>query len=476
MVFEKCVSRSKRQRPFVSNIALPTAIYVSSCLICHYALDLRIRNFPHSSSQHNLPVENGEMCEGKMKDSFVQDIRTHIQCSTDKQGSWKSRTCLLKNACYNERHRSILYFSGNSTLRLNAPFINLRAYSDGRSRPYTPSLVVGTAKNNLKLSFKPGVFVLKDAFWPENFGHALFDDFWSLFQMLSLFELADCNEVNILLNFPGCFKGHKHEDRVRGCRNHEEMKHVITSTPIRNVTINYKYLAALNVNDLDLSETECYQSLVMGTGGFHITRAEFHHLFIFLKKMLSKLDPTRGLLHKFLGKPKSIRAAVIKKEGRRRVINVDEIARVCEEMGMSTDIVSSSDIEKMSLKDQVKLALDYSLIITPAGGLSFLTLFMRVGTSAILYTHFDPVTNSTGLLEFDIWNRVYWKQTLRFDVTEKDIRIEKNQSYYQEPIASKFDLYRNYGSATIQESEIRLQVTQALEYIKSARMQERLPY
>eukprot|EP00121_Abeoforma_whisleri_P003566 Awhi_evm1s3203 len=350
------------------------------------------------------------------------------------QDHGETRSCLLSNICFDRKADKFLYFQQENDIlsidskkgiitNFSEKFLSLRRFEgwNGHDQhqeylspiirkmpiPALPSVVWSQHKFT-------GLYM---PFWPENFGHAVFDDFFAVFVALGLFvqnftEIRDEIEV---ISFKPCyhFFGENSKSGKRACKFSKFGLTGITDNPLE--TLSEK------VGDANLL---CFQNLIAGTSQLGMSY--------------------QGILFKDFVK-----------DGRRSPLNIKDISQRLKIQFSDYD-VSLIDVSKLDLEYQIKLAQEATIVITPCGGLSFFTAFMASGTCRIIIDYFDSNANASGKMEAHVWQWQGHIKTYHYPLAKSDITISSNSE------TNTFVQYRDYGRPLLQYDVVEQLVEAAI--------------
>lgn len=378
---------------------------------------------------------------------------------------YTQRTCSFSNLCYDSSSHLLLYFSNNTEESFPTEFINLRRYEPGRGlRPWHPTVVRG-----MEMPQRPffqswdTVAVILEPYWPENFGHALIDDFAAAFRMLHAVGVdPDVRDAAFVVLEPGCHKGSP-EEQKRACKFYDQMWRGFVDAPPTVLNISITGPAALPASEVHEDSLQCFSNAVLGASDLNLLHSD-ERLVQFIERFIRKIDGS--LWQKYVQPFEAERAAVLLKEGRRAIVNAEEIANAIERrMGIPADVISVNRLASMTLVEQIDLIMDYSLVVTPGGGASFITLFMKRGSCGLYSSFLNVNSNSTGIFEEFVWRRDYRRKTFTVPITREDVVFDPSHldAYNSKTLQfadTEWNLFRNYGS-------LKLKIDVAIDLAKS---------
>ena len=129
---------------------------------------------------------------------------------------------------------------------------------------------------------------------------------------------------------------------------------------------------------------------------------------------------------------------------------------------VEVDLLSSLDIREMSLSDQINRVLEYEVMVSPAGGLSFMGHFMREGTAMIEVDYYAEHTHRSAHLDSYIQAYFADKKVYYYYVTgddwEYNATIESKKPRYPKTKRMQLRNIANY----------RLRIERLAKYVYSA--------
>jgi hypothetical protein len=113
---------------------------------------------------------------------------------------------------------------------------------------------------------------------------------------------------------------------------------------------------------------------------------------------------------------------------------------------VQVDVVG--DLPTLSLSAQVALVRNYTVLITPAGGLSFASAFMAPGSAAVYLGYFEPQTSTSEHIELYIWTQALAVHNLYYHVHANETTVRIPPGPTPQPI-QRTEHHRNYGDIRI---------------------------
>ncbi|KAI3650115.1 hypothetical protein MP228_004982 [Amoeboaphelidium protococcarum] len=251
-------------------------------------------------------------------------------------------------------------------------------------------------------------------FWPQNQGHFLVDDLFGIFT--NLLELGMFVDDIHLTIFKGCeeyFPGAAEDigfckdfflNRTIGLTKVRPL--FLRENPYKNWTADYmindRYQKAYQSNRL------VFQNMVAGHTTFALTHGSTNRAFQW--KMFRDLFLyNTGLVPN--ARPQKHQITVIKKLGRRNILNFDEMLDETRKLGVDVYVYDPTQIGWM---DQLRVMLNTTLLVTVPGGISFLSGFMHSQSGALIFDAWNITANSSYPLEGYWWENLGAFQLLSY--------------------------------------------------------------
>jgi hypothetical protein len=337
--------------------------------------------------------------------AFRQSYSWH-SCSYSDPYDALLTTCLFKNVCF-QQNGQLLYFH-----QQHFPLFTSRRFRTGDkvhetfpdpllfTTPEDKKRFKGLFGYQMQSQFKPDVVrrslnvtnyfletdvvVLFDSFWPENFGHAMGDDFFRVWKMLRRFGFDNVDDVLIANLLVPC-NYWKLSNSSRACLFHDELARSFSQHRI------IRSVSEL-MQDHDLV---CAKFVVAGSGnlGMMDLTPNFEDMFFLAKRLkqgfnIIDVNPTRHkivFMNKTAGEhPRSIRNG-------QHIL--DYLKRYLQHDIVELDVLNST------IQDQISLVNDATVLITPDGGISYTSLFLPLGASVLHIGIYDNRKNESELIE-----------------------------------------------------------------------------
>lgn len=383
-----------------------------------------------------------------------------------------SRVCRFRNVCLTSGRfhdkREIQYFLPKS---LNGEHANLQNIYDlaeekvllplrpfamtertqGMNEPHNFLAVKATGIQNVrKVRWVETTSVLFSPFWPENWGHAVFDDLYSIWCSLQIFGIRS-NAAKI---FHSGFPFTKIEQQIRSNKIYEQFS--------RRAGMN----TPLNLHDLTSSKSSsmCFRDLLAGTGAFSM-REHPHQLQEFARLLRSTdskmVDVTHRVNIVFLDKTDG--------KHKRHIYNIQDVIDRTSEVFPTAHVnkLDSSQLATLSLRSRLRTMSRIDILVTPPGAASLNAAFMRPGTVLIVLDVFEPSSNSSVSLEPYIWNAMTDVTTLFFKVTKQDVVVtdDTTERPKSDPRYNDF-LFRDFAGYHLPINRLQEALQTAVNYFK----------
>ena len=407
------------------------------------------------SSTYNINGADAENLHQRRAHSAFSDVECiggHIYPGlhdTDHMSGTHARTCYLQNVCFNALEELVLYsdpslpsppLSVSNGIYVDLPYewVSLRRYE--KPHRYRSARVLRQPIPNDVVWASAAVHVLYHQYWPENFGHVLGDDVYPAWQILHRFGLMR-NDVQMLAWKPCWFSGFTPDSDAaqRACRITKELFAVFSSRPWEHLKDFIDHSRNVSGSQPASRAVVCVERLVMGHAlqGMGWQGANWPHFMnAFVRGFPADVQKLR---------PSKMQILVIKKTNRRKITNFDEmVLHLQDTLGVN---VVALEPDKLALVDQVRIVRQFPVLITPCGGISFISPFLYPGSSVIFIDYFHPAANRTEFMEEFLWQHDvrlhryhYWLQ--KSDVTGLD--TESKLARLGDVNITEWEWYRHY--------------------------------
>jgi len=366
------------------------------------------------------------------------------------------RSCLFHDVCLmntpttsnNFYDWNIQYFENPSILpeplldgkgiwtKFSHTFVGIRKNFGEEESKWLPITVVrGTIPKNSSW-FPAPVSTIFRPFYPDNFGHALGDDVFPIFVDFSDFNILNLLEKTqpIMVGAAKSKCSSKELQANKLCDIHRTCGvegYVHLNEMFAELTPNYP-LTTIPTSPI------CFRKLIVGNrGNFGSRGPDWWRFITFLENNIEKTLR--------LPTPTTSRVAVMVKTGRRAPLNLTETVEFLKTTFPSIPIDFISSIGSLSFRQQITLAHNYTVLITPSGGISFFNSFLPVGASIIFIDFWDFVEKRMGQMEEHLWAHDYRHRTFHYQMNESEVVIPNNAP----SAVTEWSKYRNYGRVVL---------------------------
>jgi len=311
---------------------------------------------------------------------------THSGKTTTRGGGWRQRSCLIRNACLESDKDDIIvhvkhdmdlgdvFLKVEKNVGLSAELFKLRTQKQWEddhddNHPATALVIRRGSIPMTAIWHGPEPLAYFQPFFPENFGHCVFDDIFAAYSAMRVVGALPASGDNFtLMPTFDC------EINDLNCKRYLYEWGTLISSGVRpRSTLG--------------SGLHCFDKIVVGSGMYspmgvdlqNVGRAvlfrEFH------ARMYSALgwQPESTL--------KQHRVLIMEKSGRRRVTNFHQIAATIQKrLGVETEFFPK-DLHTQTPRRQLEIFQRSSIILTPVGGISMPTFFAPRGTAIIFISH-----------------------------------------------------------------------------------------
>ena len=208
-----------------------------------------------------------------------------------------------------------------------------------------------------------------ESFGMGNIGHAVLDDLFGSYMAFRLFGFDPVqSHLGILLN-RDC------EDAI--CtRAFYGWGRGLTSAPLHRPSLPGTP-----------GDMHCFSDLIVGVGQFSCTAGlsvrKGHGKAFFFRDFRTSFYRGLGVRLPNINSIPAHRVLINKKrEGRRKIVNFEEVAQEIEaQLGLAVDF-TPEDLFLLPVKAQIELLFDYTVILTPVGTISMRLFFCRPGRNS----------------------------------------------------------------------------------------------
>ncbi|POY75533.1 hypothetical protein BMF94_1436 [Rhodotorula taiwanensis] len=272
--------------------------------------------------------------------------------------------------------------------------------------------------------------ILQEAFWPENFGHAIGDDFFSAYHLARSFGAWDRSDMQIIMH-PACSdRGSPH----RACANHAKIAPYVLDRPLE--TANSTLFTS------EAGPRVCFRNLYTGMRELGTSYPSKN----VMPQFIQEFRKTAGL--SATSTPGRQRITVFLKEGRRIFLNNDALV---EHLRQRFDVeVDLMDPSKLSISEQLAYLQDTTVLVSPCGGISYGQFFLSKGASMVVadYWHLDKNANRTMPMEPFVFQHNNNVETFYYPLEWEDLQLDRSV-IPPDGGGTEFAFYRNYANLTV---------------------------
>ena len=270
--------------------------------------------------------------------------------------------------------------------------------------------------------------VFHQPFFPSNFGHCLGDDWLSTYRVLSKFGLYSAQKCRVVfLNyFDTIFWGGKEADRKRIERSnnfYDNINPYLYDHPYIFLT---HFEQKQRMKEIDYL---CFNTAVISSYSF--VRQSFYPFewTDFLNIFLNKHPVHQQKIKQLYARGKQRVLFLSKSDGwhGRAWANNDTKTEIVDYLSnlfkIEIDRIYDYQLNNLSLYEQINFALDYTVLIAPAGALSYLGAFMAPNTCVIQKDVFHWRNKRSHHLDWWIWNYQYSKCIFYLTSNQSDAKF-----------------------------------------------------
>lgn len=323
------------------------------------------------------------------------------------------RTCRFDNVCFNHSSQDIQFYVGDAQLPLfydaangephyefPPDFINTGHLAMSPSpMDWAPKAVAGSIPGGATFSEAPVVAYvsLNDAVF--NFGHALFDFLFPVFNTLQLLDVYHPDFQLLLAKHQGN-SPHLIELFIDPAEADRSMLPMISR---RSVLTLDSLAAQAEPSGQDNGGLTCFSSFVAGSGSLH-TSLQRTRALPFREAAFANLGIVEDRQRS------TPRITMLKKKGKRVLENADSIMTHLKARFPTADFetLKGEAIATMSVKQQLEAMSRTDILITPCGGVGTVLTFLPVGATAIVMNYWHTTLQTSVQMERNYyWNLEY---------------------------------------------------------------------
>ena len=378
-----------------------------------------------------------------------------------------SRMCWFRDVCIN-RERQLFFYSDPALpaepIRVDtaihtgfpAHLVNLRRYLPGGGQAFYSVKLLRSAIPSTAVWSPSSIHAIYHQFWPENFGHVLGDDVYPVYQQLRRFGLSASRDVQVLGWLPCSYSGSDNTSRQRACNNTVSLFETVSDRPWMHID---HFFASLHSNaTVDDAALVCFEQVVMGHGlnGMYWQGRDWP---LFVEHVNQ-----RFAVETQLTRPQQLSILITRKTNRRKVVNFDELVAYLQHVFDME--VAVWEPHQLSFEEQVQRVRQHSVLISPCGGISFVSPFMFPGSSVVYIDWFDPSWNTTSPMEEYVWQHDPRFNRFHYQIKREDIRgIDQEAMQRDSESPAEIDekrQWRNYALLHIEPQRMAYFVVHAL--------------
>ena len=386
------------------------------------------------------------------------------------RASSASVVCRFRNVCVTKGSfhdkRELQYFLSRDDNALNEQNISdlmeenillpLRPFSitdrmQGLDEPHN-FLAVKASKSKMprKSLWIDKTAVLYSPFWPENWGHAVFDDLYSIWCSLEIFGIKGSSSNIYHSGFPFTDKAL----RIRSNEIYNEFSKRARLT------------APIDLHILKLSRYSnsiCFHDLLTGTGALSMREYPYQ-----LQEFARLIRRDAVSLRRFSSRINIIFLDKTDGKHNRQIMNIRDVVDATSKAFSTASVrrLDSSKLAALRLRARLQVISEIDILITPAGAASFNAAFMRPGSALIVLDVFQPSSNSSVPLEPYIWNVLTDVRTFFFKVAEHDMVVtgESTERLKSDPLYKDF-LFRDFAGYQLPVNRLHQVLQTALDHV-----------
>ena len=401
-----------------------------SSIVCHRGGDERNMVYHRT----NLACELSEVCWDSHRHNFAyfQPPGTVDQYVVSAQGTFSLRNALKKYS----------------------HLVNLNRYKKSYKDTALPLRIVTepVRKNELKYH-NASVHAIYEGYGNSNFGHFVMDDVMPVYSLMKMFgRLTRDIQVMTLSDLTGAIAKHT------GQKGSEYMLARKRLTELFAMLSDRQHLDISQEMSFKKERFTCFRHLLAGHGHLGLMHDDGYAVSDFSRYILQQLArQNQTVADAISAKVEQYQILILKKEGRRRILNVDEVAESLSLAFPNAKVVLFNPAN-VSIEDQIIEAQRTTVLVTPCGGISFLGMFLRSRASAVVAGLWVPTSKRSSNNDYYLWEYFTEVNTIYYDVLLEEITILPPGNEKRKGV----DDYRFYGSLTMNVSKIEMLVAAAL--------------
>ncbi|EIE23246.1 hypothetical protein COCSUDRAFT_63602 [Coccomyxa subellipsoidea C-169] len=273
--------------------------------------------------------------------------------------------------------------------------------------PWAPTVVTRAIPRDAAYASQPVAVYASTNDYAFNYGHALFDFLYAVFNQLQTLQLYTPDFQLLLAQHQGT-----NPDAINIFINPENSERSLLRMISRNPVLPLHEFRAAGSEAADLT---CVKTLVAGSAHMHLTLARARALPFRAAAMVNLGVNDQGLA-------RQPRITLLDKRGKRRIENLREIAAAlaADFPRVQVVVVNGASIERMSIRQQLELMASTTVLITPCGGLGTVSVFLPPGGTAIVMNYYNTARNTSTQMENIYYSNVEYVDYQYFPVVLED--------------------------------------------------------
>jgi Glycosyltransferase 61 len=423
------------------------------------------------ADQKKFPTESSVSCY----DGYWPDN------SAGSEDSW-GRTCSYENICYVRntqqwkfygRSKSLVFpqgkefgTAGDPAVGFDIPAVELRGWvwNTQKNVWWAPDFVNSSVPSDVRWVESTCAMIIPRS--AENFGHVLGDFIFVVYRMMEIFEIPE-RDIRIIVAHHPSAEPLSLSIRPRVIQWTEELCALLWPKARvlfadHGYTSSFMQQTAIPTRDENASGSNkiCYRRMIAGVGKLGMTGVAGDGWQRFTNDILKSFKLPRSYCH---ANRHTLRALAIDKVGRRRIFNIADVVAAAEQhLNISIDMLTSDLVGAMSIRRQIATILEYDIVISPPGGLSLITAFMKPGSAVIISSIYIPGREDPIRLDQSLWRFVTNRLILHYPVTldEELVKAKRNVTM------GEYDYYRDYVDIKMNTTKLCGLLERAVLYVR----------
>ncbi|BDA50234.1 hypothetical protein COCOBI_15-3630 [Coccomyxa sp. Obi] len=273
--------------------------------------------------------------------------------------------------------------------------------------PWAPTVIHKAIPSDAPYASQPVAVYASSNDYAFNYGHALFDFLYAVFNQLQTLQLYTSDFQLLLAQHQGV-----NPDVINILINPDNPDRSLLRLISHNPVLPLQKFSAPGSETAGVT---CVKALVVGSAHMHLTLACNRALPFRAAAMVNAGANDPGLARK-------PRILLLDKRGRRRVENMRQIARALAADVPQVEVVVQTGraMERMSVREQLNMMASTTVLITPFGGLGTVSVFMPPGATAIVINYYNTAKNTSTQMEEPYYANVEYIDYQYFPVVPED--------------------------------------------------------